>query len=80
MASLILKTYSGDRHLETYGKRNTHRLRDLLKSPEFHTPNATDAWGNRIYTADTFVLYTVKNERLFSGNVTDCMAFLAKYR
>ena len=80
MSTLILKTYCGNRLLETYGRRPPQRLITLLKQPEFHNAGAENAWGTKLNTADTFVLYTMKNQQVFKGNVLECMAFLAKCR
>lgn len=80
MSTYVLKTYSNGRLLETYSKRSPAALRNILQLPEMHQAGATDTWGEPLNTADTMVIYTARNEKIFSGSISECEAFVRTLR
>lgn len=76
MSTLVLKTYTRGRLLETYVRRTPSRIAAMLRQPEFNNPGACDPWGEPLDTPDMFTLHSPKNVQVFKGNVGECIAFL----
>lgn len=80
MTRYILKTFYGNKLVETYGKRSAAAIRELLKREEFHNPGAMNAWREPLGTVDRFEIYDNRMDKVFDGNIEEAINFVSSIR
>lgn len=80
MARYTLKTFYGTKQIERFEHRTKDRLRGILNHPKHHRAGQTGPWGEIEKHADRFEVFDSLNEKIFTGNIAETIAFVRKLR
>lgn len=80
MARYTLKTYSGLKQLERFDHRSGEKLRGILEHPRHHRSGQPAEFGDTEEYADRFEILDSLMTKLFTGNITEALAFSRKLK
>lgn len=76
-----LKTFAGDKLLETFQQRSASKIREILRQTRFHWDDSIPKqWDDYTEYPNNYELFNSYNEKIFKGGIDGLEEFVRKLK